>query len=392
MNKKVCFISTTSITMKCFIVPIAHELAKAGLNVTLVCSDDNSMNEICSKNGLRFHSVKMGRGIDLTGIRAIREIKRFLQTEHFDLVQYCTPNAACYTSIAAKIARVPIRLYCQWGIRYVGLSGLSRTIFKQIEKLVCRLSTHIRSVSWKNLEFAVSEGLYRKEKAQVVGNGGTIGVDMSLFDITRKTDYCSVVRNIYGISNEAFVYGFCGRLSRDKGSNELIAAFKKMYEYDNRVRLLIVGDIESNTNIDELLLQWAKQSDCVVFTGKIPQHEVHKYYAPMNVLVHPTYREGFGMVIQEAGAYGIPCITTNIPGASEVMEDKVSCLLVNDRDVETLFSAMKCLFIDRELTEKLGEASYQRTKELYNRSIMLNYQKDDYLKLLEDGNETSICT
>ncbi|MGB4091063.1 MAG: glycosyltransferase, partial [Ruminococcus flavefaciens] len=216
MRKKVCFVSTTSITMKCFIIPIAHELAKTGINVTLICDNDESMFQICEEKGLTYHPIHMGRGIDISGLKAIKEIKQFLKSERFDLVQYCTPNAACYTSIAAKLAQIPKRLYCQWGIRYVGLSGISRKLFKVIEKIVCYLSTDIRAVSWKNRDYAVSEGLYKSKKASVVGNGGTIGVDMSQFDINKKSVYNTAIRKQCGISEDAFVFGFCGRLSRDK--------------------------------------------------------------------------------------------------------------------------------------------------------------------------------
>ena len=66
--------------------------------------------------------IAMARGIDFSGFKSILDFIKIFRKEKFDMVQYSTPNAACYASIAAKICRVPIRLYCQWGIRYVGLS------------------------------------------------------------------------------------------------------------------------------------------------------------------------------------------------------------------------------------------------------------------------------
>ena len=384
MDRKVCFVSTTSITMKCFIIPIARELIEAGVDVTLVCSDDDSMYSLCAENGFKYHPIHMGRGIDKSGIKAIREIKKLLKTERFDLVQYCTPNAACYASIAAKLAKIPTRIYCQWGIRYVGLSGISRKVFKIIEKMICSLSTDIRAVSWKNKEFAVSEGLYKVDKARIVGNGGTIGVDMTLFDVRNRAALCAEIRNRLNIADNDFVFGFCGRLSRDKGSNELLAAFKAISASYNNVRLLVIGDIEVNAETNDHLFAWAKNSNTVIFTGKISEEEVFQYYAPMNVLVHPTYREGFGMVIQEAGAYGIPCITTNIPGASEVMEDGKSCLLVEAHNARALEKSMIKVLHDKRLLDQLGHEAYIRTKKLYDRSIMLRYQTQDYLELLSN--------
>lgn len=90
------------------------------------------------------------------------------------------------------------------------------------------------------------------------------------------------------------------------------------------------------------------------------------------------------MVLQEAGALGIAMITTKIPGASEVMEDGVSCLLVEPKDVSKLESAMKKLITDREYSQKIGQAAYERTKRYYDRPIMLENQRKDYIKVLGD--------
>ena len=103
----------------------------------------------------------------------------------------------------------------------------------------------------------------------------------------------------------------------------------------------------------------------------------------MDALVHPTYREGFGMVIQEAGALAVPTITTKIPGASEVMEDGESCILVEAKSVSSLEDAMTRLINSRDLVLSLGNAALDRTKTRYARPIMLEHQRVDYEKLID---------
>lgn len=326
----------------------------------------------------------MARGIDISAIRSIRELKEIFKREKFDLIQYATPNAACYASIAAKCVGAPIRLYCQWGIRYVGMSGVSRIIFKAIEKMVCRNSTHIRAVSPMNLALAVKEGLYPLDKAKVIGHGGTIGVDMQYFALNKKQEWRAKIRQAYGLSEDDFVFGFAGRVSPDKGCAELIAAFRQVVEKHQNVKLLIVGPFEDNCGIAPELVQWAKTSDHVKLTGLVENAEMREYYAAMDVLVHPTYREGFGMVIQEAGALAVPVITTKIPGASEVMEDGVSCKLVAPKDVQQLNAAMEEMSNCMHNTDKMGQEAYIRTKKLYNRPIMLENQKQDFYQLLAE--------
>lgn len=381
--KKICICTTVSITMKTFVVETAKYLhEKCGYDITLICNEDKKFEESLPEY-LHFIPVHMARGIDFSAMKSINQFVKIFKDQKFDMVQYSTPNAACYASIAAKIAGVPIRLYCQWGIRYVGMNGLSRKIFKAIEKMVCRNSTDIRAVSPMNKAFAVSEGLYPEEKAIVIGKGGTIGVDMKQYDISKKEEYHISIRNQYGISNEAFVYGFSGRVSADKGCTELLIAFKNVAEWDSNAKLFIVGPMEDNCGVPSEILEWAKKSSQVVMTGMVDGSKMNEYYSAMDVLVHPTYREGFGMVLQEAGALGVAIITTKIPGASEVMEDGVSCLLVKHKDVLELESAMKKLINDREYTQKIGQAANERTKQYYDRLIMLENQREDYIKLLD---------
>lgn len=380
--KKICFCTTVSITLKTFVVETAKYLyEKCGYDITLICNEDE-MFEATLPEYIHFIPVHMARGIDFSALSSIRQFTRIFKEQNFDMVQYSTPNAACYASIAAKYAGVPIRLYCQWGIRYVGMSGVSRKIFREIEKMVCNNSTDIRAVSPMNKDFAVAEGLYPKEKAVVVGNGGTIGVDMRRYDIQEKTKYRSTIRNQYGISDESFVYGFAGRVSADKGCTELLTAFRKIAKWESKARLLVVGPVEDHCGVSIELLDWARKSNQVILTGVVDGSKMNEYYSAMDVLVHPTYREGFGMVLQEAGALGITMITTKIPGASEVMEDGISCLLVEPKNTLELEAAMKMLIADRKRSKEIGQAAYMRTKQYYNRAVMLENQRVDYEKLL----------
>lgn len=380
--KKICICTTVSITMKTFVVETAKYLHEnCGYDITLICNEDEKFEKSLPEY-LHFIPVHMARGIDLSALKSIKQFMQIFKEQKFDMVQYSTPNAACYASIAAKRAKVPVRLYCQWGIRYVGMSGISRKIFKAIEKMVCRNSTDIRAVSPMNKAFAVSEGLYPEEKAVVVGKGGTIGVDMQRYDISKKPEYRSEIRKQYGISNEAFVYGFAGRVSADKGCTELLTAFRKITESEPDAKLLIVGPMEDNCGVPAEILEWARKSKQVIMTGMVDGSKMNEYYSAMDVLVHPTYREGFGMVLQEAGALGLAIITTRIPGASEVMEEGMSCLLVEPKNVSELENAMRTLISDRGKSEEIGLAAYERTKKYFNRPIMLENQRADYEELL----------
>ena len=381
--KKICIVTTISGTLRSFALETAKYLYnECGYDVTLICNTDMAFAESLPTY-IHYIPVKMARGIDFSAISSINELCKIFKREKFDMVQYATPNASLYASIAARLTKVPVRLYSQWGIRYVGFSGgMSRRIFKMLEKIVCRNSTHVRAVSRMNMQFAVDEGLYKAEKAKVVGNGGTIGVDMSEYDVSKKQQWRDEIRDKYGIDENAFVLGFVGRVSADKGCVELLSAFRNVCDKHENLRLMLIGSSEYSGEKIEELMKWAESSDKVIVAGRVDKPFMKNYYSALDVLVHPTYREGFGMVIQEAGALSVPVITTRIPGASEVMVDNESCILVEPRSITELEEALVSLAENPDRVKQLGDAAYERTKTLYDRPIMLENQKNDYVDLL----------
>lgn len=382
--KKVCFVTTVSMTLRAFVLDMVLEMHNrhADWDITFVCDEDKEFAASLPPY-IRYYPIAMKRGISPRGLSSLWKMKKLFKKERFDLVQYATPNAALYASLAAKMARVPRRLYCQWGIRYVGFSGWKRRMFRAFEKITCRFSTHVNAVSPLNRVFAIEEGLYPADKAVVVGNGGTVGVDLEKYDLASKAAWRQEIRAQYALG-ESVTFGFVGRLSRDKGMLELLAATKTLSEIRN-VKLICVGDSELDASAAPDLVEWARESGTVIFTGRQPAALVSRFYAAMDVYVHPTYREGFGMVLQEAGAMSCPVITTRIPGASEVLEENKSCLLCEPRSIQSLYEAMKRLCDDPALCADMGAAARQHVEKRYERGLMLDHQIGRYEKILEDG-------
>lgn len=377
--KKICFITTVSITLKTFVLELAKYLHQTGnYRITFICDYDEEFSKSLP-DYITYIPVSMKRGISIGGVLAFYKMYHIFKKEKFDMVQYSTPNASLYASLAAKYAKIPIRLYGQWGIRYVGMTGAHKIIFKKIEKIICSLSSDIRPVSFKNRDFAIKEKLYSRECVMINGKGGTIGVNLEEYDIEKKAIYRKQIRNQFNIEDD-IVFGFAGRISKDKGCNELFKAFLKI-NTDKNIKLLVVGSIDKS-DIDEDLLEAVKKNKNIIFTGKVKNSDMVYYYSAMDIYVHPTYREGFGMVLQESAAMQVAIITTDIPGASEVMEVGKSCLLVKPKDVKELQEKMMLLLNDRELRDSLGVQARIRVEKYFDRNLMLKNQKEDYKRLL----------
>ena len=377
-EKSICIITTVEGTIDSFVIPSARYMQEHGWEVTLVCNMNEKFYNTYKEE---FHciNVPMSRGSSFKDLFTMPfYFRKLFKKEHFDIVQYATPNAALYASLGAKWAGVKKRLYCQWGIRYVGFSGLQRLLFKSLEKLTCMNSTHIRPASWKNLDYAVEEGLYKREKAAAIGDGGTVGVDLTSYDLQKKPLYREEIRAKYPSLEGKYVYCFVGRFGVDKGCNELLAAFKRLLTQTNDIALLLVGEFEMELPDKH---KWIISNDNVAMTcHSVPN--VFRYMAAADVLVHPSYREGFSMVIQEAMALSLPVITTDIPGPSEVIEKDVTGILAKARDAESLFDCMKWMYDHKEEGITMGKAGRKRCEEKFNRERMLRLTLEDREQIL----------
>lgn len=377
-KKSICIVTTVEVTLTSFVIPAARAMKANGWDVTLACNMSEKFLEEYSKE-FTCINVPMSRGSSFMDLLKMPfYFKQLFKQGKYDIVQYATPNAALYASLGARWAGVKKRLYCQWGIRYVGFSGFQRCLFKAIEKFSCSNSTHIRPASWKNLDFAVEEGLYKREKAAAIGDGGTIGIDMKQFNVSQKTTYKKLVLEQYPQLDGKTVFCFVGRLNRDKGVFELLEAFQRLSAEREDIALLQIGDMEGELPPH---LEDVRKNPSVILTGWT--NDVPKYISASDVLVHPSYREGFSMVIQQAMAMEIPVVTTDIPGPSEVIEPNISGILAKPRDVETLYYCMKWMVEHPQERVQMGKAGRKRCEEKFNRERMLRLTLEDRENILK---------
>lgn len=376
---KICFVTTVYGTFRTFIRPLCDYLYETEkFEMSLICDNKDSRMKGDLPDYIAYYPIPMKRGIDFCGIGIVLKMITIFKSNHFDIVQYTTPNASLYASIASKIAKVPVQLYFQWGIRYSSMNGIKKRVFKSFEKLVCSLSTEIRVASKKNMEYAVTEKLYRDEKAMVIGHGGTIGVDLNEYRLINKAEYRNSIRKHYAIHESDIVFGFAGRITSEKGCNELLVAFRKLLEVTQNVKLFIIGPFEDDKQLSSQMIEWAQNNSNVIFTGRRPKQDMVQYYSAMDVYIHPTYREGFGMVLQEAAAMELAIITSDVPGASEVMVNGVSCFLVPPKNVTSLCLCMEYLIKNDDIRLQLGKEARKRVEMYFERSVMLSNQHMNY--------------
>ena len=348
--KKICFVTTVYMTYKCFLKQLSQYLYESGeYDISLICNnEEDALKDIPSF--VHYHPVDMKSGVSLAAFGAIKKIGEILEREKFDIVQYSTPNAAFYASIAAKKKKVPVRLYCQWGIRYMGFEGWKRSVFKHLEKKTCDNSTFIEAESHNIRNFSLNK-----------------------FDISRKNCWREKIRKLYELPDKDIIFVFAGRLTADKGVNELLSAFLSVEKKYSNVKLLMLGGMDNHESLQLELMEQAKASANIIFTGNVPN--VEEYYAASDIFVAPSYREGFGLVVVEAEAMGLPAIVSNVPGQVDAIKENETGLTCVVKDAKSLQCAMEKLIENTELRIELGNAASKYVEENYEQKELFKYLK-----------------
>lgn len=384
MNKiKICGITTRPGTAK-IMVPTLTYVAEKGYDSYLICQPCNNFN-----NGaiapIKYIPVEMGRGAvsPIEVLKCTYRLYKIFKQQKFDIVQYASSNAGLYASIAAWMAHVPVRIFCQWGIPYTDYTGMKLKFFKFMEYFTCLLSTSVQPDSHLNREWAIKEGLFKPKKGVVLGKGSAQGVSLKRFDIQKKTIWREEIRKQYQIPENVKVFCFVGRIVPQKGVNELMEAFIRIDRNDTY--LFILGAPDEINSLDQELLTKIKKKKNVVFTGAVSDPE--RYVAASDYLVLPSYREGFPNTILEAGALGIPSIVTRINGMIDLIVEGKTGFVCEIKSADSLYCAMtKALTQTNEEYKTMSDNVYTTVKNDFDAEYIKECFYQNRQKLIKKAN------
>ncbi len=364
---RACHISSVGMNVKYFFRGQFAYLAQRGFGYTVITSEP-TRDWLELPDSTEYISIPITRSISpLTDLCSCWKMFRLFRQRKYDFVQYTTPKGALLGSIAAFLARVPVRLYLLWGIYYVGQKGLRRHFFKFLERLSCRLSTHVNFDGFQLRQFAIDEGLARYDNSSVIGEGSDNGIDIAMFDPERWREAGQETRKQWNIPADALVIGSIMRLAGDKGINELATAFDRVSHGNDKVYLLIAGPQEERDRPRAEAERILRTHPRVRLVGS--QDNVLPYYAAMDIFCLPTYREGFSAVDLEAQAMAVPVVTTKAIGASEVIVDGLTGVAVPVKDIRALTMALTRLLNDAGLRHRMGQAGRARILEKFEQSV-----------------------
>ena len=364
--------STVPQSLDTFCRGILRELAQE-YEVVAVSSPGEALERVRQREGVKTIAVPMERHISLLkDLKSLWRMWRVLRKERPDIIHSITPKAGLMSMVGGWLAGVPVRVHTFTGLVWPTATGLKRRVLMATDWLTCACATHVIPEGEGVKNDLLKHNITHKP-IKVLGYGNIRGIDMSHFN---PADFN---RGLHG----GFTFVFVGRIVRDKGINELVAAFDKLHKEHPEVRLVLVGDREGNLDpVAPETIDRINRGDGIEAVGK--QSDVRPFYAQADVLVFPSYREGFPNVVIEAGAMGLPSIVTDINGSREIIIDGKNGIIVPSKDEEALYQAMKHFLEHPEEVAEMAAKARPLIASRYEQSYVRQCLYDFYHEILND--------
>ena len=309
---------------------------------------------------------------------ALIELCRFFVSYKPDIVHSIMPKAGLLAAIAGYICRIPIRIHTFTGQTWGEKSSFSWHVYYWLDRLINSVNTVCLTDSFSQSKFLFENKIsYLREPLPVISKGSLSGVDIERFNLDNLAEDVAQLRLQLDLDSNYFVFGFIARKTRAKGAIDILNAFFTLSAACNRVKLLFVGPDEDG-EIARLCETNPELFSNVINVDYVNNHEA--YLAIIDVLCLPSYREGFGSIVIDAAAMGIPTIGTRIPGLTDSVMDRETGLLFPVGDVNELVSSMQRFIDDPEMRKLMGENAKARVDEYFTADQLYFGLKEVYLQ------------
>jgi glycosyltransferase involved in cell wall biosynthesis len=364
-----------------FLWPQLHALQVDGFEVHALCGDGPLVPHF-EAAGVTIHTITVQRKISpLADLRLLGRLAALMRREQYTIVHTHTAKLELIGQLAARLAGVPIVVYTNHGFyfRSQQLRRFRRWFLIQMARIAGKISDHILSQSSEDIATALELGLYRSERLSYLGNG----IDISRFNAHRFTqEQIHAKKQEIGIPAHHRVVGMVGRYVWEKGYREFFEAAKLVVDAHKDVSFITVGVALASERdpVDFDLLKQLEIADRVVVLEA--RRDMPDLYAVMDVVVLPSYREGFPRTLMEAAAMGKPTVASDIPGCREAVINEYNGFLIPPRDSVTLAQEIEHVLVDPVLATKLGHNGRALAEERFDEMKVVERLQECYRTLL----------
>lgn len=311
----------------------------------------------------------------LQDVRAVCQLLRLLRKVRPDILHTHNPKPGILGRIAGRLARVPLIVNTQHGLYAQPTDRRRRRWPVYAAERIAAAFGHVELVqNPEDVDTLVKVLRIPQRKVRLLGNG----IDLTRFDPAAVAEGARQrLRAEWGVTEGEVVCGAVGRLVREKGIVELLAAAHELRARGSAARFVIVGptDADKSDAVDAAAIERAA-SDGVVFTGQ--RTDMPECYAAMDLFVTASWREGFPRAAMEAAAMGLPTVATDIRGNRQVVDDGVTGVLVPVRDPTALAAAIGGLLDDPARRTAMASAARDTAQSSFDQARQVTVTLEVY--------------
>lgn len=364
----IVFSGNTSWSMYNFRLGVMKHFLKLGYRVCVVAPEDEYSKKILAE-GIQFIPVK---NLKRSGNNPIKDFVLFIEYVKIykflkpDFIFHYTIKPNIYGALAAKFTNIK-NISITTGLGYAfSNKGLLYYFVKYLYKLSLSYPLEVWFLNSDDQIIFIKNKIVLADKSYLLPGEG---VDTNFFKpstITFKSDITTFI--------------LISRMLYDKGIKEYIDASKILKENGYNISCLLLGQID-NDNPEaitiETITEWQKEG-FITYLGQTT--DVKSYIAKAHVVVLPSYREGVPRILLEAASMGIPIITSEIPGCTEVVEDGINGFLCDKKDSVDLAAKMEnFILLTNEERIKMGNEGRKKMLKDFDEKIII----DIYIKKCE---------
>lgn len=367
MKKKVLLVTTVSGFVPQFEMSNVRILQDMGCEVHYAANYNipsyGTDNYRLEGTGIIQHQIDFARSpFQPKSIAIYKQLKKLMQTEHFDLVHCHTPMGGVMARIAARSTRTAPVIYTAHGFHfYTGASIINWLCYYPVEKFLSHFTD--QQICINKEDFKRAKKYFHARCIDYIP-----GVGINIEKIQKGVDI-NLKKEELGLPKDKIILLSSGELIKRKNHETAIRAIARLKQITNDFHYVICGHGELSDYLHELA-EKLHVSDSISFLGY--RKDMMEIFQVADLFLFPSYQEGLPMALLEAMAYGLPVVCSDIRGNSDLMGESNEQLLnyceggimvKKVADVSAYSQAIYFLLENKSLMKKMGDWNSIRAKE-----------------------------
>ncbi|MEZ5031461.1 MAG: glycosyltransferase [Saprospiraceae bacterium] len=366
-------ITTVPLSLKVLLTGQMHYMQEHGFRVLMVSADGPEREPLIRQEACPHMVIPMTRAITpFRDLQCLWQLIKLFHTARPAIVHSHTPKAGLLSMWAGWITRVPVRIHTVSGLHFLTSHGWRRAMYQMLERWTNLAANRVLVVS-KSMSSELKERkLCEPRKIEMIAHGSSNGVDLERYSPERISQYqVERLKADIGYVPERTYLLAISRIVVDKGIDDLVQGFLKLWQEDRQLHLILLGDVEQTRTAETVsrdLLSMIQRHPAMTH---IPWSEdVPLFLDLADLLVHPSHREGFSNVLLQAGAMGCPIVCSDIPGNTDLVEQDVTGMTFEPGNVDELVSSLRSALGDMRNMHQMASRLQASVRHEYERKMI----------------------